>query len=333
VTAPRAFLAAALAALAACGPYVNVAEKLDVTVPITDGETWIAANADGTDVRLLIVPDSAAGVPAAFSLASALFPMSEGTAVAMLQGEWVDHGATATIRVRREYSLPDESGKNPFGRTGSTRKDVDRAVEVTLSRPGGELVIGGDPSFAGSYVRFRDAAAALGTTTERDAACAFQIGNLAMRATHVRILGFGGPAMTQYQTAATFVGTLGGTFQVFLQGFLNSTTTFTFVGLEELGGTHLEGVQTTNADSSGDGYMSGTLTFRIVPRGPGGADLPPIVATLDFGGGSDPGDRVTITAGNASGGHYVSTLEGGGIARVSPVTPPVPSLTDCLALP
>jgi hypothetical protein len=329
--APRLGILAALA-LTACGPYVNVAERLDVTVPITGGETWIAANADGTDVRLLVMPDSLGGVPAAFSLVSAQFPVSSGTSVSALQGEWVDRGGAASFRVLLEYVLPDERDEPVLSRRGSSRREVDRTLEVDLERADETLVLSGDAELSGAYVRFRDAAAALGSTTEHDAACAFQIANLAMRATHVRILGFGGPTMTSYRDPATFVGTLGGAFEVAF-ALDSNTATFVYAGLVELGGTHLDGVQATDADFSGNGTMSGAVTIRIVPRGPGGEDLASVATTIDYGGGGDPNDRVTISAGVASGGHYVSTLPGGGAARVSPVTPPSPSLTECLALP
>jgi hypothetical protein len=317
-------------AAASCGPYPNLAEKLDVTTPITDGETWIAVN--GTETRVLILPE-APGVPAAFSFTALETPVSAGTSSYSLTGEWIEAAGTATFTVRLEYLLPDESDEPLLSRTGATRKQVDRVLPYAIGRSPGRLVLDGDPAMAGTYVPLREALALLGTATERDAACGFQVANVAMRATFPRVLGFGGPGMTQYQTRATFLGTLAGSFEVFLEGFLDSTTTFTFVGLVELGGTHVDGIQITHVDASGDGELDGSVSYWFLPRAVDGSDLAVIHGAIDFGGGGDPGDAVRISGGTASGGHYVSTLEGGGIARVSPVEAPSPSVAGCLALP
>jgi hypothetical protein len=330
---PLAALVAGALALA-CGPYVNLGEQLDVTVSLADGETWIAGNADGTDVRVLVLAESKDGVPAGFSLASIQFPVTAGLTASELQGEWVaGAGTAATFRVRSVYTLPDESDRSPFSRVGAHRDAVDVTSQVTIERTGDALVLAGDPSLAGHYLRLRRAVAALGTTTPHDAACAFQLMNVATQAFYVRVLGFGGALMLQYKDPASYLGTIGGSGQVRLEGSLNTKTTFTFVGLVELSGTHLEGVQTTTADTSGDGEMGGVLTWTIVPVGASGEELPALVAHVDFGGGGDPADAVQITRGNASGGHYAVTLDGGGAARISPVTAPSPSVTECLTLP
>lgn len=326
-----ALLALALAG-AACGPYAEVAQKLDVTEPIADADTWVAAQ--GTELRVLVLGRSEGGRAAAFSFTAMQMPISAGTAASALQGDWDEPQAgAASFTARREYLLPDERSTSLLGRIGATRRDVSRTHRLELARAGDRLALAGDPALAGTYRRFRDALAGLGSTTERDAACAFQIVNLAIRATQVRVIGFGGPGMTQYQTAATFVGTLGGSFRVSMRGLLDSTTTIDFAALVELAGSRLDGPQVTDVDSSGDGRMSGALSFSLEPAGPGGAALAPIAGTLDYGGAGDPADAIRISNGTASGGHYAIALSGGGAARVSPVTAPSPTAAECLALP
>jgi hypothetical protein len=337
VTAPRAARAGAATAcalaVAACGPYADVGQKLDVTTPITGGDTWIAA--EGTEIRVLVIGKVVGEASAEASFTSMQMPISAGVSAFALQGKWSeDPGAgTATFRTERRYTLPDERSASLLARRGVWREDVRGTLQLTATVENGRLVLAGDPSIAGTYVPFRAALARLGTTTARDAACAFEVANVGIRSSEVRIIGFGGPGMTQYQTPATYVGIVGGTLRVAEEGFLNSTTTITYAAFEDLGGARVDGPQMTRADSSGDGHMSGTLTISLEPLPPGGAAGAPVIGTIDYGGGGVSGDAVQISDGTASGGFYVVSLQGGGSAKVSPVAAPSPSVAECLALP
>jgi hypothetical protein len=327
---------AIVAPLAACGPYAEVAQKLDVTTPITSGETWIAvAGPDRSELRVLVVGAPPEGGSAEFSLTTMQMPISAGTSATALQGTWREEtrAGTATFTAARQYTLPDERGTPLLARRGVWRADVSRVLGVTVARAGGLLVLAGDPTLAGTYVRFRAALAALGASTARDAACAFQLSNLGIRSSEVRIIGFGGPGMTQYQTAATYVGTLAGSLRVSEQGFLDNTTTITYSGFVDLGGVRVDGPQITDADSGGNGQMSGTLAFALEPLAADGSVPPPITGTIDYGGAGNPADAVQISSGFATGGAYVIVLAGGGAAKVSPATAPSPSVAECLALP
>jgi hypothetical protein len=276
--------------------------------------------------------------PAEFSFTALQMPISAGVSGSALQGQWSEDLAagTATFHALRAYLLPDERSTSLLSRTGVTRESVDRTLRLAVSRSDGVLTLSGDPALAGAYVPYRVALARLGTATDRDATCAFQIANLGIRASEVRIIGFGGPGMTQYRRAADYLGVLSGSMRVSLDGSLTSTsttTTITYSGFEDLGGSRVEGPQVTRVNGSGDGHMSGTVTFALTPLAPDGTELPAVSGALDYGGGDDPGDAVQISRGNPTGGHYTMTLAGGGSARVSPVTAPSPSVAECLALP
>ncbi|HET7754545.1 MAG TPA: hypothetical protein VFK85_11605 [Anaeromyxobacteraceae bacterium] len=331
LSAAALVLAALIAA--ACGPYAEVAQKLDVTKPFADAETWVAAS--GTEVRLLLLGGPRSGAPRSFAFTALETPLSAGVSASALQGEWDEdaRSTSATFTARTEYLLPDERGTSVLARVGATRRDVNRTMQAGFARAGDRLVVTGAPEIDGSYRRLPDAMARLGASTERDASCAFQVVNLAIRSAHVRIIGFGGPGMTQYQNPATFAATIDGSFHVEMEGFLHNRTTIRFDALVELGGIRVDGPQITEADSAGDGHMSGALAFVLEPRGPDGAASPEISGTLDYAGGGDPADAVQIRGGTAVGGHYTMSLEGGGLARVSPETFPAPSVADCLALP
>jgi hypothetical protein len=328
----RTLLALLALTLGACGPYAEVAQKLDVTARVS-GDTWIAAA--GTEVRFLLVgkPASDGSVPFAFT--SLQMPISAGTSGTTLQGTWTEVGGdgTATLRVEREYTLPDERSTPLLSRRGTWRADTRRTIDLRVDRDGNRLVLAGDPSLAGTYLAFGGALARLGTATARDAACAFQVANLGIRSSEVRIIGFGGPGMTQYEQAETYVGTVAGSLRVSLSGFTQNTTNITYFGFEDLVGARVDGPQITDANSGGDGHMSGVLTFVLKPLSPDGSEAPPITGTIDYGGAGTPADAVQISNGSATGGAYVVTLEGGGSARVSPGTPPSPTVAECLGLP
>jgi hypothetical protein len=334
MTRSAATTLALAAGLAACGPYPDVAQKLDVTTPIvTDSETWIAAA--GTEVRVLVLGKPADGGEAEFAFTAMQMDTSAGTSATALRGIWRDDGGgAATFDVRVEYTLPDERGKGPLARVGTSRADVARPLHVGFLRGTSELEIGGEPSLAGRYVLFQAALARLGITTAEDAACAFQVGNLGIRSSEVRIIGFGGAAMTQYFSAETYVGTLAGTLRVSLDGSFTSgfTTTIAYSGFVDLAGVRVDGPQITDANAGGNGHMAGTMSFALEPL-VDGRPAAPIAGTIDFGGAGDPADAVQISDGTASGGVYVVALAGGATARVSPVTAPTPSVAECLALP
>jgi hypothetical protein len=324
-------LVAALA-LAACGPYANLAQKLDVTARVA-GDTWIAAaGADRTEIRVLVVgrPDGDGFAP--FSFAAMQFPISRGSAATMLQGTWSEAGAAGatTLQVAHSYVLPEESSVGILGRRGTWRDDAPRTIKLTVTRDAGRLVVAGDPAIAATYVALDEALGRLGAATERDAACAFQIANLGIRSSEARIIGFGGPGMTQYQQAETYIGTLAGSLRVSMTGFTSNRTTIEYAAFVDLGGVRVDGPQITEANSGGDGHMSGVLSFSLASATSG---TPPVTGTIDYGGAGDAAAAVQISNGNAVGGVYVTALDGGGTARVSPATPPAPSVAECLALP
>jgi hypothetical protein len=320
-------------ALAGCGRYAELAQKLDVTTRIA-GDTWIAAVGPGrSEVRILLVgtPDAHGGAPFAFTA-------MPGPSALTLQGTWTEVGAggDVVLRVAHTYTMPDESSRGPLNRTGSQRDDSPRTLHVVVTRDADRLAITGDPQLAGSYVGLAPALARLGTATARDAACAYQVASLAVESSEVRIIGFGGPGMLQYQQPETYVGTVAGTVRVSMSGFLQNSTRIEYGAFSDQGGVVLTGPQVTDADSSGNGHMSGVVTFALTP-----APLDPATAAtsitgrIDYGGAGNAADAVQISGGNPSGGFYVTSIDGGGTARIpaTAVTVPSPSVAECLALP
>lgn len=328
-------LALALA-LGACGPYADVAQKLDVTGRVA-GDTWIAAvGPDRSEVRVLLVGRPQDDGSAPFSFSALHVPLSRGTSAITLQGTWIEVGASGstTLRVAHEYTLPDESSVPVLSRRGTSREDASFTIGLTVTRVGGRLDVAGDARLAGTYVPLREALGVLGTTAERDAACAFQIANLGIFSSETRIIGFNGPGMTQYQQPETYVGTVAGSLWISMSGFLDNTTTIVYSAFEDLGGVLVDGPQNTFADSGGDGHMEGVMTFALAPLAADGSALPPITGSIDYGGAGNRADAIQISGGTATGGVYIVSIDGGGgSARVHPETAPAPSVADCLGLP
>jgi hypothetical protein len=318
-------------ALGGCGPYTQLAQKLDVTNRIV-GDTWIAvAGSDRSELRVLLVgkPDGNGVAPFSFTSMSGL------PAATTLQGTWTEVGSDVTVRVAHTYIMPDERSTSPLNRIGSHRDDTPRTIQVTVTRAAGQLAVAGDPGLAGTYVGLAVALGRLGTTTERDAACAYQVVSLGVKSSEARILGFGGAGMLQYQNAETFVGTVGGSVRVSLSGYLHNTTRIEYASFEDLGGVVVSGPQITDANTAGNGHMSGVVTFAFTPASPDPVAASRITGTIDYGGAGNPSDAVQISGGNPAGGFYVTAIDGGGTAKVTAVavTVPSPSVADCLGLP
>ncbi len=329
---PSLVAALLLPAAAACGPYSEVGQKLDVATPIADGETFVAAS--GSEVRLLLLGSGGPGAPFVFT--SFDLPYSAGRSVWSAAGTFAEDPAAGalTLTELHQYTLPDERSVGLFSRRGAWRQEVHLDVPLREGRAPGRLAVAGDARFEGSYVALTPALAGLGAATARDAACAFQLANLAVLSSQVRIIGFGGPGMTQYSAATDYQGIVSGSLRVQVDGLFSSTTTITYRGFSDFGGVAIDGAQVIFADSSGDGHMEGAVAFALQPAAPAGAaPPPPLQGEVRYGVAGGGGDSIRISGGSASGGLYDVSLQGGGVATVDPVSPPAPSVGACLGLP
>jgi hypothetical protein len=321
-------------ALGACGRYADLAQKLDVTARIA-GDTWIAAGGhDRAQIRILLVgrPDAHGSASFAFT---AIDNVSNGSTlvsrVTTLQGTWSEVGSgAATLRVVHTYTLPEEIGTSLYSRRGTSRDDAEHTRRIAVARDASRLSVSGDAALAGTYVPLVEALRALGTSTARDAACAFWIADLGVQTSEARIIGFNSPGMYQYQQAETYAGTIAGSVHVSLSGTLATTTRIEYAGFQDVGGVVLSGPQVTDADSGGSGHMSGVLRFAFAPLPVDPAGAATITGTIDYGSGAD---AVQISGGNPTGGAYVTAIDRGGTARVSAIAPPSPTVAQCLALP
>jgi len=148
-------------------------------------------------------------------------------------------------------------------------------------------------------------------------ACAFHIAQLAIESSEARIPGFNSAGLTQYlNRVEPFDGILSGQVTVGLVGLFSPVVTNTFIGYADFEGVVLDGVQVSSTNGSGDGALSGVLSFQIAREG-----LPPIDGQVDY-------REITLSGGNES-GNYLITLDGGTQVRV-PTGPWSPPLAQCL---
>lgn len=326
-------LAAGAAALGACGPYAQLAQKLDVTARIA-GDTWIAAvGPDRSEIRILLVARPDANGNAAFAFSD--LPSGPDVTTTTLQGTWSETGSAGdvTLRVEHAYTLPGDG-------SGARRDDSTRILHVTANRDqAGRLVLSGNPALAGTYAGFADSLRNLGPAAAVSAACAFLVPNLAVATSEIRIIGFGGNAMYQYTRPARYVGTVAGTVDVSVDISLSGNsahTTIQYAGFQDFGGLTLEGAQVTDTSLAANGHMSGVLRFTLSPApvDPSGV-VTPIQGSIDYGT-ADPGNAVVISGGNPVGGSYRMSVDGGVSGVLVPLTAvntASSAVADCLSLP
>lgn len=332
-SATRLSCLAVLLIFAGCldSPYANFGEALDQTVAIS-GATWIASveTADGPQTRLLVAagPNSASGPAFIHTSVIGISPIRK------LVGSWsVTEGEVVEFTATTEYLLANESTKPVISRTGSQRRSVDVRQSVSARVIGGRLVIsGGDSSLDGSYQPLEQALARLGTTSVADLPCVFQVYNLSVVSSQVRILGFNSASTVQYRVPATFVGEAEGNFTISLTDLLAPLTDITFSTFSDFLGMSLDGTQWTKVNLSGNGHMYGSVAFTLFPVGAGGATLPPVHGSVSYGTQDGSGDSIRLTSGNVTGGSYLVSVAGGASGLVDGATTPVPLLASCLGI-
>lgn len=302
--------------LGAClGPYPNIGEKLDVTSRVT-GTSYITL--DAGNARVLVLAPLDGGSSAAFTRVDEFQPR----AVETLQGTWADPGSDITFSTSTVFTLPDELTKPINSRRGATRKEFSppRVTPATLVTVNGDtLELAGPAEFAGTYHPLVARTAHISGTDETSPACAFHVANLTVESSEARVPGFNSPGLTQYlNRVEPFQGILSGTMSIGLVGLFSPVSTITFENYADYEGVILNGQQISSTDTSGNGALSGVVTFHIERQG-----MAPIEGSVDY-------RAVTLRGGNES-GNYLVTLDGGTETPV-PTGHRIPSLEECLGL-
>jgi hypothetical protein len=332
-----AFLALAFPSPACVQPYPNVGEKLDLGVTLRgqDSTTWVGASGRTALILVLATPDSTGLAHFVHTTIG-----NDGNELRTLQGTWSGdvHASTLSVESTVRYTLPDERALPLSRRVGASRKGLHEKQTLGARLESGRLVLdGGNGSMVGSYVVLQAALARLGSSSPDAAGCAFQVMNLAVCSSQVRIPGFNSADMIQYFHPASFAGTLSGEVHI---SVATPTTPLTLIGYNtfaDFSGVEIDGTQSSQTDTSGDGWLFGTVSFRFQPLAlaPDGTatPLPPLNGTIDYGVSDGSGASVRLSNGNATGGQYRVAFEGGGTGTVDAASPYQPDLAVCLGLP
>lgn len=299
--------------LGAClGPYPNIGEKLDVTSKVS-GRSFITLDAGNARVLVLAPLDGGSNAP--FTRVDEFQPR----AVETLQGSWSTPGAEISFSTSTVFILPDELTKPISSRRGATRKTFSPPVVSTASIvtvTSDTLELSGPPEVAGTYHTLITRTAHISGTDATSPACAFHVANLTVESSEARVPGFNSPGLTQYlNRVEPFQGILSGTMTIGLVGLFSPVSTITFTNYADYEGVILNGEQISSTDTSGNGALSGVVTFHIERQG-----MAPLEGSVDY-------RAVTLRGGNES-GDYLVTLDGGTETPV-PTGHRIPSLEEC----
>lgn len=214
----------------------------------------------------------------------------------------LDGSGAGTFEVTASYTFPYQPQLSVAERDGSQRTDfadpIPLPVQVTY-QPSGTVDVTVDGT-QHTYTPYADVVAALDLADPMGALDMFQLYNMGLFFSQVRIPAFGSIGMTRYiSQAGHFNGLITGDYTVSVQSILTPTATIAYHSLEDFPGATYDGNIVTKVDISGSGPMEGVMNFHIV----GGTTAAPIV----YDGFVDYTD-VTVTNGLASSGDYALTV-------------------------
>jgi hypothetical protein len=308
----RRHLALALLVLAACDTsgIHSLGRLRDALVPCDSDplgrtlttSTWLRSTADGTEIVLFGRPDPTATVafdaPACYGRA---FVAHDGS-VTLESGSYsLDATGLGEASRGLEFTLANQADRPILKRDGAVRRDLATPISATLEvrRDGDQLVVTLDGE-ARRMTALGDVVDRIDVTTQAGAEDAFRLFNLPIFTSQARLLGFGSGAMTQYAgSTAEFIAIIRNDFTVNVQSLLDPNTDITYRQFEELTGIVVDGLQRTDVNTSGNGSMSGVLSF--VMRG----TTEVLRGSLDYQG-------LGIGDGVAASGTYTLTLDGAG---------------------
>jgi hypothetical protein len=302
-------LAVPLASLACTtGQYQNLGAKLDVGITIGVGSTtWIAPSSAGTQL-LVLGADGGSGAPAFMETAIA----PDGATVSESGTYAIDSkGTRLTLDATLRFILANEINVPVLKRKGATRQVISETTTYGYELSGNSLTLTGTPAL-GPFTFLPAALAQLGATSAHDAECAYMLALLTLDSSQVRIPGFNGPGTTQYFTAATFEGTLAGQLTFQLNGSIFSPHgDLAYVQFSDFDGITLGRTLSDVADTNGDGYLYGTVSYqfssRPSPTSDAGSTL--VQSGTIFYGNPDGVGAVPLMNGAISGGSLQVTMD------------------------
>jgi hypothetical protein len=323
-----------LLALLACttGRYQDLGAKLDVGVTIGVGSTtWIAPGPQKTQL-LVLGADGGAGAPAYMETDIG----SDGATISESGTYAIDStGTNLTLNATLRFILLNELDKPVLQRLGARRQVISTSTTYGYLLSGNNLTLTGSPTL-GPFVFLPAGLAQLGSTTQHDAECAYMLALLTLDSSQARIPGFNGPGTTQYFTPATFVGTLTGDLTFVLNGSIFSPHgDLKYVEFSDFDGITLGRTLSDVADTNGNGYLYGTVSYQFTTRPSPTSDAGSRLVQVGtiFYGNADGDGGVPLTNGAISGGDLLVTMDSNPTVTVPHSTVASLDVSGCLSPP
>jgi hypothetical protein len=298
-----------LAILGACttGPYQNLATKLDVGVALGVGSTtWIAATPQMT--QFLVLGSEASSATPTF-METTIGP-DNATVSHVGTYSFDSKGTSLTLSATLQSVMANELQTPVLKRQGSSRRTIAETNVYGYHQSGNSLMLTGTPAL-GPFTFLPHALSGVGEATEHDAACTYQLVLLTLNSSEARIPGFNGPGTTQYFSPATFTGALEGHMIFGLYGSAFSPhSNSDYFQFSDFDGIVLGHTLSSQADTNGDGYLYGTLSYQFSTQDSPMSDAGLVLAhsgTIYYGK-SDGSDAVPIMNGAISGGALQVTM-------------------------
>jgi hypothetical protein len=321
-------VALGLAVGAAClGPYQIIGQELDPTVSLGNQPTWIQATPEQTTLIVFASPDG--GVVAPFTLTT----IARDQSAVILTGTYFATATQITMQSTLRYVLKNEYSIPVTSRDGAQRFTVDAGATYDTTLDGGILTLTGTPAL-GSFIPFSTALANLQATNQAQANCLLRVFQLSVISSETRILGFNGPSIIQYTTPATFNGVLSGFVNIGVESLFKPNTTLNYEGFIDFSGFQLTGIQFSQTDLSGNGYLSNAVQFSMVNTpSDGGSPETVIAGNVVYGNVDGSAPSVLLVSGTPSGGSYQLTVDGGASFLVGYDVLNTIDVTDCVTTP
>ncbi len=283
-------------------PYGKLTDVIDSCG--ANAAVYLRSTDEGTDMVLFGAPNATDVVTAAQTRCFLFGTVYRDSSTTLQYGTYeLDGTGNGIFHVQAAYNFVYEPNVAVAARTGAERADFDPVIDspMTVVSNGGRLTV--DIQGASrTYRPLADVIHAIDLDAPSGGEDVYQLYNLALFFSQVRIPAFGGLGMTRYITApGTFAGLATGFYVVSVQSLVHPHATISYRNLEDFPGIWVDGDQVTKVNISGDGPMEGVLSFEF--REPGNPTQVVISGTVDYA-------NVNVANGVGSSGYYVLAVDG-----------------------
>lgn len=271
--------------------------RTDVVISCGDpSSVYLRSTDTGTDILIIGNVDPATVVEADNRRCLLVGTVDRDSSTRLLNGSYsLDAAGEGRYFMSAEYEFKYEPNVSVGGRKGSERIDVEYDDPISIAVAGDQLTFTYLDETR-TYTAFDTVVAAIDLNDPEGPTDLYQVYNLALFFSQVRIPAFGGLGMTRYITApGRFDGLISGDYSISVGQITAPHATMTYNTLQDFPRINVFGTQVTKVNINGDGPMEGALSFSITQT----AD-----PTNEVFAGNVDYENITIDNGIASSGTY-----------------------------